>query len=213
MGRPAALLQNQYACSLPAVSTVEHANLSMGRTNQISWLPGSLASTHMPAPLGPAHPPAHHHPCARFPHWPRSLRTRPAGDVFPTTALDALVSSGNNVLLDIRPAADKEAGGVPDLPDSGERALELSSCSKHLCCHLPAGVGWASLASRPSHTAARTLHARRAFGSRAFGRARAWGLLTQSLSAPRLAHRLSLSCPPLPACPIQASSWSWSMWR
>lgn len=40
-----------------------------------------------------------------------------AGDVQPTAALDALVSQGGNVLVDIRSAKDKEAAGVPDLAD------------------------------------------------------------------------------------------------
>lgn len=59
------------------------------------------------------HPPTHaasappcHRPCC-------------AGEVFPTTALDALVSQGNNALIDIRSASEKESGGVPDLADSG----------------------------------------------------------------------------------------------
>lgn len=47
-----------------------------------------------------------------------------AGEVIPTTALDALVSEGNNVLVDIRAAADKDAVGVPDLPDN-TKVVEL----------------------------------------------------------------------------------------
>lgn len=38
----------------------------------------------------------------------------------PTSALDALVSQGNNVLVDIRSAKDKEEAGVPDLADPSE---------------------------------------------------------------------------------------------
>lgn len=51
-----------------------------------------------------------------------------AGDVPPTTALDALVSEGNNALIDIRAAADKEAEGVPDLPDN-TKLVELEFVS------------------------------------------------------------------------------------
>ncbi|GAB4818558.1 hypothetical protein N2152v2_005604 [Parachlorella kessleri] len=43
-----------------------------------------------------------------------------AGEVLPTTALDNLVSQGGNVLVDIRPAKEKESVGVPDLPDQGK---------------------------------------------------------------------------------------------
>jgi hypothetical protein len=43
----------------------------------------------------------------------------PAGEVLPTAALDALVSQGNNALVDIRAGQEKEIDGVPDLAYSG----------------------------------------------------------------------------------------------
>jgi len=43
-----------------------------------------------------------------------------AGEVSPAAALDALSSGGGAVLLDIRSAKEKEAGGLPDLPNSGK---------------------------------------------------------------------------------------------
>jgi hypothetical protein len=42
------------------------------------------------------------------------------GDVSPTSALDMLSTKGNNALVDIRTAREKESGGSPDLPNSGE---------------------------------------------------------------------------------------------
>jgi hypothetical protein len=46
-----------------------------------------------------------------------------AGDVLPTTALDCLASDSNSMLVDIRSVAQKEAKGVPDLPDNGAPPL------------------------------------------------------------------------------------------
>ena len=69
------------------------------------------------------------------------LPCRTAGEVLPTTALDNLVSQGGNVLVDIRPAQEKEAVGVPDLPDQGRRAASEASVSCSVeapCPMLPA---------------------------------------------------------------------------
>ena len=53
---------------------------------------------------------------------------RPAGDILPSTAFDALVSQGGNLLVDIRTAEEKEAAGVPDLPDMGEGTVSFFVC-------------------------------------------------------------------------------------
>ena len=58
--------------------------------------------------------------------------------MLPTAALDALVSQGNNALVDIRPAQEKEVDGVPDLAYSGEATL---SCGVVIWGVLPHGCG------------------------------------------------------------------------
>lgn len=42
------------------------------------------------------------------------------GDVSPAAALDALSTRGDTVMVDIRTAREKEATGIPDLPNSGK---------------------------------------------------------------------------------------------
>lgn len=54
---------------------------------------------------------------------PASCLAAAAGDVSPAAALDALATQGNTVLVDIRSAKEKEAAGVPDLPNNGEKGL------------------------------------------------------------------------------------------
>lgn len=48
-----------------------------------------------------------------------------AGDVTPAAALDALSSRGDTVLVDVRSARDKESQGIPDVPNSGSKLVEL----------------------------------------------------------------------------------------
>ena len=55
--------------------------------------------------------------CACPPAW-----DWPAGEVSPAAALDALATQGNVVLIDIRSGREKEAAGIPDLPNNSERA-------------------------------------------------------------------------------------------
>ncbi|KAK9846572.1 hypothetical protein WJX81_006817 [Elliptochloris bilobata] len=47
-----------------------------------------------------------------------------AGNISPAAALDAVSNDGNTLLIDIRTEREKEAGGLPDLPNSG-RLVEL----------------------------------------------------------------------------------------
>ena len=57
----------------------------------------------------------------------RALATRVrgfAGAISPAAALDAIVGSGDALLVDIRSAADKEAAGVPSLP-AGARVVDV----------------------------------------------------------------------------------------
>ncbi len=56
-------------------------------------------------------------------------RGRPAGEVSPAAALDALSSGGGAVLLDIRTAREKEAAGLPDLPGGSGKLVEVEYAS------------------------------------------------------------------------------------
>ncbi|KAI7844130.1 hypothetical protein COHA_002266 [Chlorella ohadii] len=65
-----------------------------------------------------------------------------AGDIAPAAALSAVESEGNAVIVDIRSAREKEAGGMPDIPNTSKlieleyAGIEAPICRTHVkhCC-------------------------------------------------------------------------------
>lgn len=64
--------------------------------------------------------------------------------MLPTTVFDALVAHGGNVLIDIRTPEEKEAEGVPDLPNPSERPCLPLPARPISAGRLPGGGGTSS---------------------------------------------------------------------